>query len=55
MFVRVKPEEDVRAKKAGEWIQMIQEQMRKRVDEPPVPFSQLMQDIMESVKSDKFD
>lgn len=54
MFARVKPEQDIKTLKNTEWVQMIQQQLSKKVDQPPVPFETIMAEIQESIKSDVF-
>jgi hypothetical protein len=37
MFNRVKPDEDLRQKKASEWISLLNTEFENKLDKPPVP------------------
>lgn len=54
MFARVKPENDIKAKQTSQWIQLIQKQFQLKVDQPPVQFEEMMNEIKEAVKSEVF-
>jgi len=54
LFSRVKPDEEMRQKKASEWILLLNQEFENKLDKPPVPLSQLLEEIKDAVVAESF-